>query len=226
MLTLLLCTVDLFWKYIYLFLQDRIYSSHYYYIQQTYSENVLNNSLETVHTAHFTIMCGWVFLEILLVFLTRHYILLKLPLCTAEVSWKCSDLFWGHSTYSLYYYYLQLSFSENIHILRRQYIMLTLLIRTAVFFWKCSYLFRADCTLCSLYYYVEMRFSENVLIYTEYSVHTAYITTRYRWIFLKMILVIPGRQYIMLTLLLCTDEFFWKWSYIFPREVTYCLRYY
>ena len=48
----------------------------------------------------------------------------------------------------------------------------------------------------------------------------------YRWDLLKTLLVIPRRQYIILILLICTDEFFWKCSYLFCGDSTYCSHYY
>ena len=111
-------------------------------------------------------------------------------------------------------------------VLRRLYILLTLLLRTAEIICKCSYLFCGDSTYWSNYYYVQLSFSENILNYTEERVYTVHITTMYSWVILKMFLVILRRQYKLLTLLLCTAEFYWKCSYLFWLDKTYFRHFY
>jgi len=110
-------------------------------------------------------------------------------------------------------------------ILRRKYILLTLLICTAELLWKCPLSFWRDSTHCTHYYSVQLNYSENDLSYTEETVHTAHITTMYSWVILKMSLVILRRQYVLLTLILCTAELFWKCCYLFGADCTYCLYY-
>jgi len=128
--------------------------------------------------------------------LRRQYILLTILLRTAEFFWKCSLLFWEDSSYCSHYCYVQLSFSEN------------------------DYLFWGDSTYFSHYYYVTC-FSENVQLFSEETVHTALITSTYRCAFLKMLLM-----YVLLTLLLRTVGFFWKYSLLFPGDSTPCSHYY
>ena len=151
LLTLLLCTAEFVWN------------------APSYSE-------ETVNTAYITTFYSCVFLKMLLVILRRRNILHTLLLCTAEFLWKCSWLFWGDSTYCSHYFYVQLSFSENVlsypvetvllaHntttyswgflkmflvIPKRMYLLLTLLLRTVAFSDK-VFLFWGDCTYWSHY---------------------------------------------------------------------------
>ena len=70
---------------------------------------------------------------------------------------------------------------------------------------------------CSHYYYVRWAFWK-CFIYSEETVHIAHINTTYSWAFLKTFIVIPKRQYNMLTLLLCTYDFFLKMFLVITRK--------
>jgi len=238
LLTLLLCTAELFWKRSYLFRGDCLFCSHYYYVQMSFSEIVLGYSEETVHSADITTMYRWVFLRMFLVIPKRQYILLTLLLCTDELFWKCSWLFRRDSTFCSHYYYVQMIFSENILSYSEETVHTPH--TTTMYMWgflKMFLFIPSWPTFCSHYYYVRMSFSKNVISYSEETVHTpltssmynwfcservlsysegtvhsTYITTMYWWFFLKMFLVIPRGQYILLTFLLSTAEFLWKCS--------------
>jgi len=236
MLTFLVPTAELSCNCSFFFLRKGTYSSHYYYIQMSFSENVLSYSVESVHTALFTTMYRWFFLKMFLVIFRRLYILITLLLRTAEVFWKCSYLFWGVCTYFLHYYYVQQNYTENF--LRFSEDVLHAAHITTKYIWgilKMIIFILWELYLLFTLQQCKLSFSENILSYSkdiaQYAhittmyrcfflkifldisrriVHYSHIYTIYRWVFLKMFLVIPSWQYFLLTFELCTNEFFWK----------------
>jgi len=114
LLTLLLCTSEVFLKCSYLLCGESTYCSHYN-VQLSYSKNILFYSEQTVNNAHITTKYGWVILKIFLVFLRRPYILL-----TTTTIHNCVFL------------------NIFLFIPWRRYVQLTLLLRVGEFFWKCS----------------------------------------------------------------------------------------
>jgi len=160
----------------------------------------------TGHTARITTTYSWGILKIYLSHLRRQYILINYYY--AQMSFYKKYLvilrkiyFFNRrdSTYCSHYNYVQLRFPENL----------------LSYSWETTY-----------YYYVlllcTVDFSENILSYSEETVHSARVTTMYRCFFLEMFLVIPWKQNVLLTLLLCTADFLWKCSYLFRGDSTYC----
>jgi len=112
--TLLLNRSEVYWNLFLLSWGDCTFCSYYYYVQRSYTENILNNSEVTVHNAHYSSMNNWVFLNY-------------------------SYLFCRDSTYCSLYYHVQLSYFKLLSvILWRQKFLLTLLLCTTKLFWKCS----------------------------------------------------------------------------------------
>jgi len=131
-------------------------------------------------------MCSWVFLKMFLVISRRLYILLALLLCTAKFFWKCSYLFWGESTYSSHYYYVQLSFSENVLSYSEE------TVHTSHITTMCS------CVILKMSLFILMG---------QYILLTWLLCSG---VILKIFLIILGRQYIVLTLLLFSSKFLFK----------------
>jgi len=143
-----------------------------------------------------------VFLKIFLFIVRRGYKLVTLPLGTAELFRKFSLLFLGKSRNSSHYFYVQLSFSENILSYSEQNVHSAH--NTTLYSWvflKMSMLFWGDCTYCSHYYHYHLRYSEKDLFYSEDTEITIRITSMYSWIIPKMFLTILRGQYILLALL-------------------------
>jgi len=115
------------------------------------------------------------------------------------------------SVYSSPHNYAQLSFSEKVLIYSEETVHSAhITTMYSLLFLRMSLLFRLDTSYYSHYYNVQLRCCENVISYSEDIVHPSHISPMYRWFFLKMSFRIARRLKLMLTLLLCTADLFWK----------------
>ena len=180
--TLILCTA----VFLKMFLsisrrQDNLLTLQY--VQLGYPEHFLNYTDESVHTAHITTIKSRVILEMFLVILLRQNILLTLLLCTALLFWYF-QLLCGENTYLSHYYDVQLSFSLNVLSYSEDTVHAVQFTTTYNWFFLKKFLFFwGNRTYCSYFYYVHLKYSEKYLVIL-------------RW------------QNLLLSLLLCTVDFF------------------